>query len=149
MQACPVCIQENIDTAWETAVGMCFKCALTYGIAPMRPARRPALPCQRCNGMQFIRAVPRELAPGNVGLQVNAQEAAPMMVTFQTEREQGWFSTTAVPVDPRKGFGALEQYICRKCGFVEWYCNDPENVPIGPGYMTEAIDYAASDTPYR
>lgn len=39
-------------------------------------------------------------------------------------------------------------YICRKCGFIEWYCNDPDTVPIGPYYMTEAIDHG-SDTPFR
>ena len=46
--------------------------------------------------------------------------------------------------------GLLETYICKKCGFVEWYCIDTHNIPIGPHTMTEEIDYAArGDTPYR
>ena len=53
------------------------------------------------------------------------------------------------PIDSRKACGYLEQYICRKCGFIEWYCNDPEHIPIGPQYMTELVDYGARDTPYR
>lgn len=44
--------------------------------------------------------------------------------------------------------GSLETYVCKGCGFVEWYCQDPESVPIGPEYMTELVDYD-SGTPYR
>lgn len=147
MSACPVCLYGAIDSPWELAVGLCTTCADTYGVMPMLPPRRPALPCQRCNGMRFIRAVPRELTatPGDHGMRI----ASPMPVTFACEHERGWFSTSALPIDSRKAFGYLEQYICRKCGFVEWYCNDPERIPIGPQYMTEDIDYGATDTPYR
>lgn len=49
--------------------------------------------------------------------------------------------TYAAPIEPRLGYGYLELYICRKCGLVEWICNDPERIPIGPGFMTEAIAY--------
>lgn len=149
MQACPVCIHGQIDTPWETAVGMCTDCANVYGVMPMMPARRPALPCQRCNSMQFIRAVPRELTV-EVEYEINRQVASPMPVTFEYQWKKSWLGgRTALPIDSRKAFGYLEQYICRKCGFVEWYCNDPERIPVGPAYMTEAIDYGASDTPYR
>ena len=148
MQACSVCRVDKVDTAWEVAVNMCTDCAGELGVMPLLPARRPARPCERCNGMQFIRAVPRELTV-KVGYDTNMQVASPMAVTFANERREGFFADSAQPIDSRKAFGYLEQYICRGCGFVEWYCNDPERVPIGPAYMTEAIDYAADDTPYR
>ena len=145
MILCHVCKQGAIDTPWETAVAMCTDCANTFGIMPMLPARRPARPCDRCNGMQFIRAVPRELAVGKY----NAPVSSPMAVTYDYQYVEGAFTRSAAPVDTRKAYGYLEQYICRKCGFVEWYCNDPDRIPIGPGFMTEAIDYAAGETPYR
>ncbi len=41
--------------------------------------------------------------------------------------------------------GWLEAYVCRACGFVEWYCCDPDKLPIGPEYMTELVDVGAPD----
>ena len=42
------------------------------------------------------------------------------------------------------GLGVFECYICKRCGFVDWYCQDPEHIPIGKQYMTEEVDAAAS-----
>jgi hypothetical protein len=53
----------------------------------------------------------------------------------------------SVPIS-RQGFGVFEAYICKKCGFVEWYCHAPEQIPIGPEYMTEDVD-VEGDAPYR
>jgi hypothetical protein len=148
MVTCHVCKQRSIATPWEQAVRMCSECANTFGVMPMLPARRPARPCERCNGMQFIRAVPRELAP-QIGANDGSQVASPMTVTYAYAYMEGFFVRSAAPINTRKAHGYLEQYICKKCGFIEWYCNDPERIPIGPGFMTEDIDYGASDTPYR
>lgn len=146
-EVCPICARNLIDSPWAVAVGMCTTCANKFGVMPMLPARRPPVPCQRCNGMQFIRAVPREFtAKGNDYV---TQVASPMTVTYELQIDQGIFSKSAADIDTRKAYGHLEQYICRKCGFVEWYCNDPARIPIGAAYMTESIDYGASDTPYR
>ena len=46
------------------------------------------------------------------------------------------------------GRGLLENYICKGCGFIEWYCADPDKIPIGPEFMTDEIDYD-QDAPYR
>jgi hypothetical protein len=46
------------------------------------------------------------------------------------------------------GLGLLELFVCRGCGLVEWYCNDPENLPIGPMYATELVDVRPA-SPYR
>jgi hypothetical protein len=46
------------------------------------------------------------------------------------------------------GRGLLEMDICSQCGAVEWYCHDPESIPIGPEYMSDIVDYSASE-PYR
>ncbi len=52
------------------------------------------------------------------------------------------------PLQAQHGRGWLEAYACLGCGFVEWYCLDPQSVPIGPEYMTDLIDYT-TDQPYR
>jgi hypothetical protein len=139
---CASCRLYRLTTDAEREVNLCTTCAGTFGVVPMPPARRPRAPCGKCNGMKFIRAIPREL-----GMKID-EVAAPMAVTYQHEVEKGWMVDAPMPIDPRKSLGQLEMYICRKCGFVEWYCADPEQIPIGPAYMTEAID-DGSPTPYR
>jgi hypothetical protein len=42
--------------------------------------------------------------------------------------------------DLREPVGIFETYVCRTCGFTEWYAHDPEAIPIGPEYGTELID---------
>ena len=39
---------------------ICDQCAVTLGVFEVGPPRRPAVPCTRCNGMQFVRVIPRE-----------------------------------------------------------------------------------------
>ena len=50
--------------------------------------------------------------------------------------------------DIGQGLGLLEMVVCRGCGYVEWFCLDPENIPVGPQYMTERITLEGT-TPYR
>jgi hypothetical protein len=140
---CTSCRLNRLATEWERDVNLCVKCADAFGVMPMRPARRPRAPCGKCNGMRFIRSIPRELAAKG-----QREVASPMAVTYQHEVEPGWMVDTPLPIDPRKSHGQLEMYICRRCGFIEWYCSDPEHIPIGPAYMTEAIDYD-TPAPYR
>jgi hypothetical protein len=96
--------------------------------------------------MSFIRAVPREIAP-HLGTDFD-QVAAPMAVTYGVTVHDFTFVPRHYQADPRKGLGVLELYVCKTCGFVEWYCADPEHIPIGPQHMTEEIDFT-SNTPYR
>lgn len=131
-------------TQAETETLLCSHCAHILGVVPMRPARRPATPCLKCNGMKFIRAVPRELTAGPE----QGTMAMPMGLVYQYEVQRSRYESQPLPIDARKALGMLEVYVCRKCGFVEWYCSDPDRIPIGPVYMTEDIDYD-SDTPYR
>jgi hypothetical protein len=93
--------------------------------------------------MQFIRAVPR------LTMHHHDPPVTTMPVTF--ELDPGQAVGVAVMSPPRlTSHGTLEMYVCRRCGFVEWYCADPERVPIGPAYMTEDIDYERSDAgPFR
>lgn len=57
--------------------GICNDCMDKVGIIEMPPARRPARPCMKCNGMKFVRVIPREYTIKNWGEQ-NVAEIAPM-----------------------------------------------------------------------
>lgn len=72
-----------------------------------------------------------------------------MTVTYETQVHEGLLAVGAAPIDPSRGIGMLEQYICASCGAVDWYCRNPEAIPIGPRYMTEDVVYESSGTPYR
>ena len=115
----------------------------------MPPPRRPARPCQRCNAQRFIRVIPREYTV-MAGLDPNTVDVAPMTLTQAPVVTQRLvFRGNSVGVAKlTTGRGVLETYTCTKCGFVEWYCQDPTAIPIGPEYMSDVVDFE-TDTPYR
>jgi hypothetical protein len=138
---CRLCEQPLLEPSF--AAGICADCARTIKMTPMPPPRRRAAPCARCNGMRFVRAIPREYSGEYDSLH-------PMTVTQEPRVEGKLFARTknVYRPSPDLGFGALEMYACLGCGFVEWYCQDPENIPIGPEHMTDVVDYTP-DKPYR
>lgn len=122
---------------------MCAECASELGVMPMPPPRRPPRPCQRCSATRLIRAIPREYTGS--GYELSSQRVAPMMLTASPPLPGG---PAVAPNIAFHGHGLLETYTCLGCGFVEWYCLNPERIPIGPEYMTELVDLTP-DTPYR
>jgi len=144
---CPICKRKPLLSS-DVDLEMCESCASTMGVMAMPPPRRPPVPCVKCNGMELIRAVPREVSPrvdGTVG-----QVVSPMGVTFggQVVNADGEEHERFVAADPYGIYGMLEMYICRKCGFVEWYCSDPDSIPIRPAFMTELVKLGG-DGAYR
>ncbi len=129
---------------------VCDECQKITGVREMPPARRRLAPCARCNHSKLIRVIPREMSVDTGRDHVysppkNAANTAPMFATytFQQQRVQSFFGKQSIAVHPpsaQNGYGLLEAYICKRCGFIDWFCQDPENIPIGPGYMTEEID---------
>ncbi|MCX5742425.1 MAG: hypothetical protein NT062_08010 [Proteobacteria bacterium] len=114
---------------------------------PMPPSRRPAAPCTRCSGRKFMRVIPREHSAAREGI---GQVSAPMYATFKPRMRHLNGATWTLPLEIElAGMGLLEMYICKKCGFVEWYCVDVERIPAHPALMTEDIDYEADVPPYR
>src|SRR5258705_1909024 len=114
------------------APGVCKQCADEVGMKPMPPPRRRAAPCSRCNGMTFARSMPREYSG-------EYDRAYPMTVTQPPRTVEKMFGTgnNVYTPDPRYGAGVLEVYTCLGCGLVEWYCQDPQKIPIGPEHMTD------------
>jgi len=148
---CKVCNAIELHSESRKDYGICGDCVDTLGLAPMPPARRPPLPCMRCNAQRFVRAVPRTHAMHPT---ITTRGPVPVVAvnkaTFPVVLDQHLFgtATTAVMPDATAGMGTLEAYICVKCGYVEWYCWEPEELPIGPEHMTEIIDYSTA-APYR
>jgi hypothetical protein len=46
--------------------------------------------------------------------------------------------------NPRHGRGPLYLYVCRRCGFFQWYARSPERIPISEGHRTRLIKGGAS-----
>lgn len=129
--------------------GICEKCMDTLGIIEMPPPRRRPTPCLKCSGMKFVRVIPR-MHSVRLGIDRNQPEIAPMTLTQAPKFQPKVFGAGHTVEAPTivLGDGMLETDTCLKCGFVEWYVEDPEEIPIGPEYMSEVIDYE-SDAPYR
>ena len=127
MASCKICGIEGLNQPESLALEACDQCRETLGIVEMPPTRRPNMPCMRCNRWRFVRAIPREQ---------NDVNSALFVATLGADRLRG-----ARQIASEVPLGTLELYICESCGFVEWYCHQPQDIPIGPAYMTEVIDH--------
>jgi hypothetical protein len=99
--------------------------------------------------MKFVRAIPREYTA--YGYDYVHTRVAPMALTAAPDISKRMLlqgNKVDAPDIMNQRYGQLETYVCVGCGFVEWYCQDPEHIPIGPEYMTDVVDYEAN-APYR
>ena|SRR5687768_17116283 len=137
------------DTNPPEPNGICDPCMHKLGIIEMPPARRRAVPCLKCNGLRFVRVIPREHTVAHY-VDTNRPEIAPMTLTQQPKLTPKVFSGGMAVEHPGVvlGDGMLETYTCLACGYVEWYVEDPSEIPIGPEFMSEIVDYTP-DAPYR
>ena len=87
--------------------------------------------CPKCGGTEIIVAHPGEYGDGS-------QEVGPMSVTA----EPRWVMSGR---NPSYGKGELVLYVCRTCGFAEWYAEDPQSIPIGEEYKTELLGSSEPD----
>jgi rubrerythrin len=142
MATCKFCENEVTDTV------LCNACRSKLGLVSGGGARSK-LPCQRCNHPEHVRALARELttSPGQSG----EREAVPMSVTLEPIANRTFFMDRPDGVRPgtfTRVHGVLDMYVCRKCGFTEWYCRAPQSIPIGEEYGTEIVT-SETDSPYR
>jgi hypothetical protein len=42
--------------------------------------------------------------------------------------------------NPSYGHGPLYLYVCRRCGFCQWYARNPGTIPISAGHQTRLIE---------
>lgn len=134
----------------EAGTQVCRVCSDKLGLPPGEGAR-PRLPCARCNHPELVRAIARELTV-TADTDFNDRVTIPMAVTYAPAFERSiWTGKQKDSVDGADEgivFGILDMYVCRRCGFTEWYCRDPKKIPIGEKYGTELVS-ADSKTPYR
>lgn len=146
-EPCSLCLAEDAPESFP----ICDKCARRQGRRPFPPSRRPPVPCTRCNGQRFVRVMPREYTNDMWRHDSGPrQHAVPMALTAEPRTSERWIRDGRSVAFPtiENGLGTLEAYVCTACGFIDWYCQDPEALPIGPEYNTELVDYTTK-TPYR
>ena len=51
--------------------------------------------------------------------------------------------------DPAQGRGALAMYVCRKCGYVQWFAQNPAKIPIDKLCRTRLIKAPKTPDPFR
>jgi hypothetical protein len=92
--------------------------------------------CPTCDHDEIIEAYPYERGP-------RAFEA--LAVTH--DRVQMFGVAGFDPASPR---GRLRIYVCRRCGFAQWFADDPQGIPIGNEYLTRIIKRSSGQGgPYR
>jgi len=128
---------------------VCAACRKSFGL-PARTlgaARRPPRPCARCDHDELIRAIVRERGADTW----RSQRLAPLGVTFrkQTVLSVSGHERELDEPDLREPAGIFEVYVCRSCGFTEWYVVEPERVPIGPEFATELVAVPRGGGPWR
>ncbi len=80
--------------------------------------------CPQCGHDEIIEAQQAEFGHGNFG--------TPMSVTY----DERWVMSGQ---NPHHGHGPLFLYVCRRCGFCQWYAQNPEGIPVSEGHKTRLI----------
>ena len=81
--------------------------------------------CPLCQHNRVLEAVPGEFVDGDRE-EVRA-------VTYDPR----WLMAGR---NPRHPHGPLKTYVCRKCGYVQWFAEGPGDIPVGEEYMTRIIE---------
>lgn len=123
--------------------------AVRFTIPPMKHTPSP---CLRCGGRTLIRCLPVEQAvvEGTDYTTACLRRMAVTYVARTTPVTTGALgtSTTELCQDPGAAAGALEAFVCKACGHVEWFATGAEDIPIGPEHRTELIELKGQ-SPYR
>jgi hypothetical protein len=90
-----------------------------------RPDIRQGI-CPQCGHDEVIEAAQAEFTGQD------ATATFPMCVTY----DERWVFPGQ---NPRYGHGPLYLYVCRRCGFCQWYAQNPESIPVSEGQRTRLI----------
>ena len=91
--------------------------------------------CPLCEHNEIVEAVPAEFGESNM-------EVSQQAITYDPR----WLMSGRNPVYPH---GKLMVYVCRRCGYVQWFAENPEGIPIGAEYQTRLIEGEGERGPYR
>jgi len=81
--------------------------------------------CPVCGNNEVIEAIPRDLGDESAEYQAVTYEA----VNFGE----------LVPVYQRVAHGVLKMYVCRRCGYAQYFADNPGAIPIGDEFLTRLI----------
>jgi hypothetical protein len=90
--------------------------------------------CPLCRHNEIVEAGPTDLY-GELPWQ------KPMVVTRGVGKH-------GKPID-QDGHGRLALFVCRQCGFSQWFTADPQTIPIKGEYLTRIIKGPEPEGPYR
>lgn len=104
-------------------------------------------------GMHDMRTGTCALCEHNVVIEASARDfygesgqlSEPLAATQQVKAS---FWTDGRP-DAEARSGALKQYICRSCGYTQWFATNPGEIPIGDEYETKLVSGPPKVAPYR
>ena len=89
-----------------------------------RPDIRQGI-CPQCGHDEIIEAAQAEFTG-------DWDTTYPMCVTY----DERWLCSGQ---NPSHGHGPLYFYVCRGCGFCQWYAQNPESIPVSEGQRTRLI----------
>lgn len=138
---CRICARRLTSRA---AGGVCPTCRTRFGLPESLIGSRPRLPCARCHHGELIRCVARQ--------RIAVHHLAPLAATYERKLKTriltGQEDIEYEPLpDAEAPIAVFTAYVCRGCGFTEWYADRPDSIPIGPAYATELV--AVDRPPYR
>jgi hypothetical protein len=90
--------------------------------------------CAVCRHNEVIESVPAEFTG-------DGAHEVPFAVTYDNPKGKGRH--------PHYPYGLVHMYVCRRCGYVQWYASYPGAVPIGPQYRTRLIKGQEPGEPFR
>ncbi|MEJ7728947.1 MAG: hypothetical protein WKG00_07020 [Polyangiaceae bacterium] len=85
--------------------------------------------CELCDGREVIVSTPIEYTGDNT----NFWGAH----TVAHRWRNTWYA--GEQPDPAQRFGQLMLYVCRACGYAQWFAYRPEDIPIGDEYHTRLV----------
>jgi hypothetical protein len=144
MPKCKLCEKEELQLS---ADGFCQSCVSEHALEQRPPPLRPRIPCVRCQSRSFVRCWRiRERAAS--GGDHATEYIAPLSVTYEhTSRVTVFRGRRVREVNVHDPVGILEAYVCRQCGYTEFYTREADKIPTSPEYATELFE--AGGEPYR
>ncbi len=71
-----------------------------------------------------------------------------MHVAWGRKTERAWLEGERDVLDQERPYGALAIFVCRACGFAQWFADNPGEIPVGDDAETRLVRGKKSP-PYR
>jgi hypothetical protein len=92
--------------------------------------------CPLCNHNEILEAKPADVVGGH---QVRNTKKVP-------PGAQGW---VLMGSNSNDHYGPLTVYVCRSCGFAQWFAGDPGEIPASDYFQTRVIKGPETEGPFR